>query len=620
MDDFNDDSNAFTKTGAITIKSSSSSSGGLVAALGLSREGSLDSDDSHSYDQAAIFSDGIVTYAKDRDDGAEITKVASEMFVTDWEKARKHEYINPSVHRRKSLNMLADNNTMLHMIAGNKCFSTNDKTILNSDPCNAEIVSPLREYFPIDMAVPGRIATPSSSESQQTNGKSRPHHQELLMSPSSEMTLPKDNMTHAEIVNRFLKNLTINNAETSFGVCQNRWADEANNNGQSGIPDFSSHAAACCTGTSACEIVKIPPSSNSVDCTNVEFQGGNSVLGQDCDQVKLNLVANTAIKNISTQPAEAVGYVPEISDKGSISSEVQGQFFPLSNFNLHQKEMLEQLSDQLWTQYPQLNYHHPLHNRHHHHHLHNPHAIIPDSSGSTVNSAPRSNSAQPPSSQLVANQPDKLMPFLHNLSQEFFCQNTEASNQPHRATCGSSSSADVLVLASSVSHTELSATWAADPNPLSHIMCPVEDSKIMNLKQATATLSNTGTLQTVHAQSSLSNKAVNGVLPIAASAAQGSAVKQQHHLPPPQPQNAPPPLSPTATVIIPGHATSQPVCSSIAWDQVGLGQQGLGPRDLAEMLAQLGLTKYLETFTEQDVDLQVFLSMTDNDLKELGIK
>ena len=38
------------------------------------------------------------------------------------------------------------------------------------------------------------------------------------------------------------------------------------------------------------------------------------------------------------------------------------------------------------------------------------------------------------------------------------------------------------------------------------------------------------------------------------------------------------------------------------------------------MLDQLGLTKYLPIFEEQDVDLQVFLSLTDNDLKEIGIK
>ena len=40
-----DDTNAFSKTGALTIKSSSGSSGGLAAALGIRREDSLDSDD-----------------------------------------------------------------------------------------------------------------------------------------------------------------------------------------------------------------------------------------------------------------------------------------------------------------------------------------------------------------------------------------------------------------------------------------------------------------------------------------------------------------------------------------------------------------------------------------------
>ena len=40
-----DDTNAFSKTGALTIKSSSGSSGGLAAALGIRREDSLDSDE-----------------------------------------------------------------------------------------------------------------------------------------------------------------------------------------------------------------------------------------------------------------------------------------------------------------------------------------------------------------------------------------------------------------------------------------------------------------------------------------------------------------------------------------------------------------------------------------------
>ncbi|OWF38943.1 ankyrin repeat and SAM domain-containing protein 3-like [Mizuhopecten yessoensis] len=44
------------------------------------------------------------------------------------------------------------------------------------------------------------------------------------------------------------------------------------------------------------------------------------------------------------------------------------------------------------------------------------------------------------------------------------------------------------------------------------------------------------------------------------------------------------------------------------------------PQDLPGLLDQLGLTRYLPVFEEQDVDLQVFLSLTDADLKEIGIK
>jgi hypothetical protein len=41
---------------------------------------------------------------------------------------------------------------------------------------------------------------------------------------------------------------------------------------------------------------------------------------------------------------------------------------------------------------------------------------------------------------------------------------------------------------------------------------------------------------------------------------------------------------------------------------------------LDDLLGELGLTKYILLFSEQDVDLQVFMSLTDNDLKEVGVK
>ncbi|XP_037546745.1 ankyrin repeat and SAM domain-containing protein 3 [Nematolebias whitei] len=44
-----------------------------------------------------------------------------------------------------------------------------------------------------------------------------------------------------------------------------------------------------------------------------------------------------------------------------------------------------------------------------------------------------------------------------------------------------------------------------------------------------------------------------------------------------------------------------------------------GPKGLAEFLEQIGFSKYLPLLKEQDVDLRVFLTLTENDLKELGI-
>lgn len=42
--------------------------------------------------------------------------------------------------------------------------------------------------------------------------------------------------------------------------------------------------------------------------------------------------------------------------------------------------------------------------------------------------------------------------------------------------------------------------------------------------------------------------------------------------------------------------------------------------DLQSLLKELNLSKYFPVFEEQDVDLRVFLTLTDSDLKEVGIK
>ncbi|XP_049758943.1 ankyrin repeat and SAM domain-containing protein 3 isoform X2 [Elephas maximus indicus] len=44
-----------------------------------------------------------------------------------------------------------------------------------------------------------------------------------------------------------------------------------------------------------------------------------------------------------------------------------------------------------------------------------------------------------------------------------------------------------------------------------------------------------------------------------------------------------------------------------------------GPQDLASLLEQIGCLKYLQVFEEQDVDLRIFLTLTESDLKEIGI-
>lgn len=41
--------------------------------------------------------------------------------------------------------------------------------------------------------------------------------------------------------------------------------------------------------------------------------------------------------------------------------------------------------------------------------------------------------------------------------------------------------------------------------------------------------------------------------------------------------------------------------------------------DLPELFSKLGLGKYTDIFQQQEIDLQTFITLTDPDLKELGI-
>ncbi|KTG01204.1 hypothetical protein cypCar_00047448, partial [Cyprinus carpio] len=49
------------------------------------------------------------------------------------------------------------------------------------------------------------------------------------------------------------------------------------------------------------------------------------------------------------------------------------------------------------------------------------------------------------------------------------------------------------------------------------------------------------------------------------------------------------------------------------------GPQGVVVCDLGEFLEQIGFSKYLPLLEEQDIDLRIFLTLTENDLKEVGI-
>lgn len=48
-------------------------------------------------------------------------------------------------------------------------------------------------------------------------------------------------------------------------------------------------------------------------------------------------------------------------------------------------------------------------------------------------------------------------------------------------------------------------------------------------------------------------------------------------------------------------------------------QSSLKGSDLPELFSKLGLGKYTDVFQQQEIDLQTFLTLTDQDLKELGI-
>ncbi|XP_061563723.1 ankyrin repeat and SAM domain-containing protein 3 isoform X2 [Cololabis saira] len=66
-----------------------------------------------------------------------------------------------------------------------------------------------------------------------------------------------------------------------------------------------------------------------------------------------------------------------------------------------------------------------------------------------------------------------------------------------------------------------------------------------------------------------------------------------------------------------GHSSVTGNCGKLT--HVGSSPSYSGPKDLAEFLEQIGFSKYLPLLEEQDIDLRIFLTLTENDLKEIGI-
>ncbi|XP_054455072.1 ankyrin repeat and SAM domain-containing protein 3 isoform X2 [Anoplopoma fimbria] len=65
------------------------------------------------------------------------------------------------------------------------------------------------------------------------------------------------------------------------------------------------------------------------------------------------------------------------------------------------------------------------------------------------------------------------------------------------------------------------------------------------------------------------------------------------------------------------HSSGKGNCGLLS--HIGLPPSYTGPKDLAEFLEQIGFSKYLPVLEEQDIDLRIFLTLTENDLKEIGI-
>lgn len=583
--------------------------------MGLSREGSLDSDDSHSFEQAATSSDDAVEFPFESN-RAKVVSVNDTKVCIDEKPGGRGSSLSPQVSGKE--NVIPGCN-MLQLSSGNTVnnhcgFTENNCCSLQA---NSMVASPLQDYFPSHSPLPVDTATPS--------GKSQGHQQEPSLPSSSNLALPKDNMSQVEIVNRFLKNLTVNNPETSTG--QHRWAEDTSVAHSSvaypdGIPPPMENLRT--TYSEIIPEIRRCSLSRCVDSEVAEYKSTGRMFNEESSS---HGNISSPMRDTDVSQTDFIEGVPG-SFKHNSSAEVQGQQFPRPNANHHQSDPFEHISKQSWAHHPHVNHHHPLHN----HRLLNlsplSHRHRAESPGGSGRHAPsRINLTHaPPSQSSVKTNTESPEPFLH-LPQAYFYSGIEASSHLHQHMfAGTSSEAASSISAPQINTAASQQDFVTKPSAgrctQSSFVSPAGDSTVRQPPSSVESQGSLRKLQTPHTKAGQYNQQK----PLKPSDSHAdhlppcelAAADSGNHFPLP-PLTAAPQMTPLATVIIPGHTTCQPVSSIIGWDQ-GEVSRSSGPRDLGEMFSQLGLTKYLDKFEEQDVDLQVFLSMTDNDLKELGVK
>ncbi|RUS86667.1 hypothetical protein EGW08_005541 [Elysia chlorotica] len=572
FDDFNDDSNAFTKTGAITIKSSSSSSGGLMAALGLS----LDSDEGHLDSQTDRALKPSLPLKNQLTSGRDsVTENEQLEYDVDGDSSRPVDSHSPSLNDTSSLSSSDQRQ---------RC-GVNDKS-------NAELPSEeqsaLRDYFPLDASFPPGIGEdPAIVKPQRQHGKA------IL---KADGNLPKENMSHTEIVNRFLDKLTLDNPEH---------VNEGNDvTGQLG--EIEQHSDL--HGPQDKRIQKCRIDSRT-EANSHEIPENIPKVSSSSGFVKSLGNQQHSIPEMSNNPHETLSYPVEIP----IASTSQSQ-------------------PQQWVPHPPLNHHHPLHSRHkHHHHQYYSNTPIPGMQDVNSNMYSILQSANPmrPS---VQKQQGVSLPYLNSLQQQYYYTDLPSAPYAHLQPEFNQTPFQPLPTEGNTA-VNLHHFYAAANDGDQHASSQFVTNSALPPSTPTFPSNKESTSQSVHSISDWGAAGDPLAVPSGGFLGCQAPVHPSVRMPPPLGQPPPLPALPhlppdsaaasSPSVIIPGHFTSQPISAPQVLNtapQSSVVAHTDGPADLKDMLNQLGLLKYLDKFEEQDVDLQVFLSLTDNDLKELGIK